>query len=148
MNVTVGTTCANAMPTVSTFQAATAASAPQASSCLPAGPVWVSPACLTGLTPPGRWTDRCIVLVMWGKCQTWASLVDLLTFTGKSKVCLGMLIDSSLWVNTALVYAWLDLDLFCQKKLQMCPNIYKTKTNHISSVWYAETNEIKQTYHK
>lgn len=49
MSVTAGTTCANATPTVSIFQAATAASARQASNCPPAGPVWVSPACLTGL---------------------------------------------------------------------------------------------------
>ncbi len=64
MSVTVGTTCANATPTVSTFQAATAASARQASNCPPAGPVLVSPACLTGhagvslLKIPGRWTGR------------------------------------------------------------------------------------------
>lgn len=49
MSVTVGTTCASAMPTVSTFQAATVASARQALSCPPVGPVWVSPACLTDL---------------------------------------------------------------------------------------------------
>ena len=42
-SVTVETTCANATPTVSTSQGATAASARQASSCPPAGPAWVSP---------------------------------------------------------------------------------------------------------
>lgn len=50
MSATAGTTCASATPTVSTFQAATAASARPASNCPPAGRVWVSVACPTDLT--------------------------------------------------------------------------------------------------
>lgn len=80
MSAIVETTSANVMPTVSIFPVATAASARQASNCLPAGPVWVSPACLTGLTEgsylkiPRRRTDRLIVWVLGGKCRRPSTL--------------------------------------------------------------------------